>query len=331
MEPTSGRRVHGIRNLAPRQHLPPASHRVWNRYGLQEGLRVWMLRVGVDPLRGAHLDDSAQVHDRDSVTDEFRGRQVVCDKEVRGAIPAFQVQHQFENPGANRHVEHRDRLVCDDQLWLQDHRPGDYRPLLLASTEVRRILPVHLFRWRKADLGHDLQRSPLRLFLICRFVDDERVRDALTNRHPWVQRRVRILEDDLHSLPERPEFPFLQVRDVRPLEADCARGGLNESKDRPTDGRFPASAFSDEPENLAAAQRERNAVDRVDGEVATPKNPCDSGELHGEMFDKILHLQDRVGHRKSFPKWQAAKCPGRYSTHAGSSVRQISWAYVHRG
>src|SRR5439155_11979 len=84
-------------------------------------------------LNGAQLDDSAQVHDRDSVTDEFRGREVVCDKEVRGAIPAFQVQHQFENPGANRHVEHRDGLVCDDQLWLQDHRPGDYRPLLLAS------------------------------------------------------------------------------------------------------------------------------------------------------------------------------------------------------
>src|SRR5207247_2678974 len=97
MEPTSGRRVHGIRNLAPRQHLPPASHRVWNRYGLQEGLRVWMLRVGVDPLRGAHLDDSAQVHDRDSGTDEFRGRQVVWEREVREAIPASYVQHTSEN------------------------------------------------------------------------------------------------------------------------------------------------------------------------------------------------------------------------------------------
>src|SRR5439155_10522379 len=72
MEPTSGRRVHGIRNLAPRQHLPPASHRVWNRYGLQEGLRVWILWVSVDTLRAAHFDDSVQVDYLDLVIDEFR-------------------------------------------------------------------------------------------------------------------------------------------------------------------------------------------------------------------------------------------------------------------
>src|SRR2546426_7920407 len=49
------------------------------------------------------------------------------------------------------------------------------------------------------------------------------------------------------------------------------------------------------------------------------------------MLDEVLHLQDCVRHKKSFPKWQAAKWPGRYSTQAGSSVRQISFAYTHRG
>src|SRR2546422_9001043 len=49
------------------------------------------------------------------------------------------------------------------------------------------------------------------------------------------------------------------------------------------------------------------------------------------MLDEVLHLQDRIRHKKSFPKWQAAEWPGRYSTQAGSSGRQISFAYIHRG
>src|SRR5437899_13060958 len=57
-----------------------------------------MLRVRVDTFRGAHLHDPSEVHDRDSVADEFRRRQVVRDEQVRWAVPLLEVEYELEHP-----------------------------------------------------------------------------------------------------------------------------------------------------------------------------------------------------------------------------------------
>src|SRR2546422_8156412 len=51
---------------------------------------------------------------------EFRRRQVVRNEQVRRAVPLLEVEHELEHPGPDGHVEHRDGLVGDDQLRLED-------------------------------------------------------------------------------------------------------------------------------------------------------------------------------------------------------------------
>ena len=141
---------------------------------------------------------------------------------------------------------------------------------------------------------------------------------------------MRVLEDHLHLATHRTERFLLQVRDVGPAKTDRALRWLEQSQDGATDRRLAAPALSDESENLPLLQGKRDAVDRVNGDVPQERS-LDDRQVDGEMLHQVLDLEDRFGHRKSFPKWQEAKCPGRYSIHSGSRVEQISLAYGHRG
>ena len=59
------------------------------------------------------LDDLAGVHHEHRVGDVARAREVVRDVEEREALALLQVEHQVQDPDADRDVEHRRRLVGD--------------------------------------------------------------------------------------------------------------------------------------------------------------------------------------------------------------------------
>src|SRR5438034_8494668 len=65
-----------IRDFASRQHLLGSPLRIRDRDGLEQGARVRVLRIGVNRPGGTHLDDPAEVHDRDAVAHELRRCQV---------------------------------------------------------------------------------------------------------------------------------------------------------------------------------------------------------------------------------------------------------------
>ena len=96
-------------------------------------LRIRMLRVGQDFGGRADLDDAPQIHDGDAVGEESGGRQIVGDVEDGDAAFVAQVAQQVEDFGADRHVEHRDRLVGDQQLRIEDQRAGDADALALPA------------------------------------------------------------------------------------------------------------------------------------------------------------------------------------------------------
>ena len=73
-----------------------------------------MLRIPVDRLGRPHLDDPAEVQDRDPVAEELRSREIMCDVEIREPELVLELQHELENLGAHAHVEHRDGLVGDE-------------------------------------------------------------------------------------------------------------------------------------------------------------------------------------------------------------------------
>ena len=54
-------------------------------------------------------------------------------------------------------------------------------------------------------------------------VQPDRLADDLPAGHARVERRVRVLEDDVHLAPERPQLAAREVRDVGAVEPDRAR------------------------------------------------------------------------------------------------------------
>ena len=100
-------------------------------------------------------------------------------------------------------------------------------------------------------------------------VDDERERDDLLDRLALVQRRVRVLEDDLHLAAQPAELAGGDTEEVGRLEMDGARGRLVEPEQQARERRLPRAGLADEPDRLAAVEHERDVVDRLDDAAAS--------------------------------------------------------------
>ena len=92
----------------------------------------------------AAFDDLAVFHDHDAVADVVGGRQIVRDVDDGDAELVAKLLEQIDDRHAQRGVDHRHRLVRDDQLWLREQRPGDRRPLQLPAGQLMGIAPGDL-------------------------------------------------------------------------------------------------------------------------------------------------------------------------------------------
>ena len=101
------------------------------------GVRV--ARRADDLLGRPDLHDLAEVHDRDPIGDDPGQRQVVGDEQVGQPALDAQVEHQPQQLGPDRDVEHRHRLVGDDDLGVHDQGAGDDHPLPLAARQLVRV------------------------------------------------------------------------------------------------------------------------------------------------------------------------------------------------
>ena len=92
-----------------------------------------MLRSGEQVPRAGKLDDAAEVHDRDPMTDMLHHRQIMGDEEIGQAQFALQVHHQVDHLRLHGDIERRHRFVGNDQPRFERQRPGDAEPLALAA------------------------------------------------------------------------------------------------------------------------------------------------------------------------------------------------------
>ena len=124
---------------SPLQDDPLAAQlRVGHRDGRHERLRCTGApgrRNSVAPV--GQLGDPAEVHDRDPIADVLDDAHVVGDEHVGQPELALELLEQVEDLRLDRHVERRDRLVADDQVRLEDQRPGDADALALAAARTR--------------------------------------------------------------------------------------------------------------------------------------------------------------------------------------------------
>ena len=146
----------------------------------------------------AVLDDPPEVHHGDLVGDVPHDGEVVGDEQVRQSELVLEVLEQVDDLALHGHVERRDGLVAHEHLRLDGERPGDADALALPAGELVRI-PVHVAGVEADELEQILDRPVPPALRHGIGVDAERLADDLADAHPRVQRRVRILEHDLHS------------------------------------------------------------------------------------------------------------------------------------
>ena len=118
-------------------------------------------------------------------------------------------------------------------------------------------------------------------------VDEQREGDDLLDRLALVQRRVRVLEDDLHLATQPAELPRGNREHVLRIEVDLARRGPVEPEQQPGERRLPRAGLADETERLSAREHERHVVDRMN-------DPPGRATAEPEMPAEVLDDDERV-------------------------------------
>ena len=266
-------------------------------------LRVGVARRSDHRLRRPDLHDLAEVHHGDPVGDDPGERQVMGDEQVREPAFAPQVEHQPQQLGPDRDVEHRDRLVRHDELRVHHQGAGDDHALALPARELVRIAegvvprqPGRLQRRLDACLAVGRIRGQP--------VDLERLGDEVVDRLLRVERLVRVLEDDLDASPVRAErrVPH-RVETSAPSNADRARRLAGELDDDPAGRRLAGPGFADQGQDLALGEREVDPVDRPDDARWRPRRTASSRP------DRIGKWTSRPVRSRSVMPWRSGQLP----------------------
>src|ERR1700749_921444 len=85
--------------------------------------------------------------------------------------------------------------------------------------------------------------------------------DDLRDREPRRQAGIRVLEDDLHLAPERPQLAAAKFVDAAAFENNLPLA-VDEPQQRQAERRLARSRFADHTQRLALAQGQ---IDTVDG------------------------------------------------------------------
>ena len=146
---------------------------------------------------GTLLDDPAEVHDGNPIRQHHRTGQIMGDDQ-NSETPAPKIINEFEDAGAHRDVEHRDRLVSDQQPGRQRDRGSDGDPLTLPTRKLMRIAVQHRVRRRQT---YPLKRlaDDRCAFTAWHPVDAQTLFDDCPNSKPGVERVIGILMDQLDS------------------------------------------------------------------------------------------------------------------------------------
>src|SRR5262249_31646675 len=116
-------------------------------------------------------------------------------------------------------------------------------------------------------------------------VDLQRRRDDRPHALAWVQARVRVLEDDLHLLPQRPQLATPELRDRAAAVPDVAGRRLEQADDRAAERGLAAPRLADEAEGLSLANGERDVVDRMDPRNLAAEQTLPDREILLEALD----------------------------------------------
>ena len=176
------------------------------------------------------------------------------DVDDRDAEIVAQGLEQVDDRHAQRGIDHRDRLVGDDQFRVGQQRAGDRDPLQLAAGELVRITAAHL-RERQADLAQGASSAA------------STSRPSPAPREPAPRQRADsgralqrveglegVLEDRLHLVHEAPcaSAPRRSAADPHPSSSSAPLRRRLDVQDHPRQRGLAAAGFADDRQDLRA-------------------------------------------------------------------------------
>ena len=320
MKPAAARRREqaGWRSVS-REHglLPPI--RI-GRSGEQQ------LRVGVRRLIGqldarCRLDQLSRVHDRDRVRQVAGRRDVVRDIEDREALLVAKVGKQIEHAEADRHVEHRDRLIRDQDARPDGERASDGDPLPLPTRQLVRELGRELRRRLQSHAGEKAGHGRVDV-VAGEMMDLERAGELVPDPVHRVQRSERILKDHLDG---RGIGARAGRRRRAAVDEDAAPVRFDDLGEEPSDGCLAGPALAHQRSHLAAVEPHRHVVDRVHRRSAR--------EEPATLLDrKVLHQVTAFQHGRANGRvhgsvtWLTVSCRVRDGSGRDSSAGTGAWS-----
>src|SRR6185312_15786529 len=148
-------------------------------------------------------------------------------------------------------------------------------------------------------------------------VNDERLFDDLTRAHARVERRVRILKHDLHVAARTAHAAAREREDVFAAEPHGSRRRFDQTQQAASGRRLAAAGLADEPERLAAVDREADAVDRLDERARAQKS-----RVAHEMLDEPGDFNERHACLRSCGAAIRARRPA--ATRAGRAYKDVA-------
>ena len=116
-------------------------------------------------------------------------------------------------------------------------------------------------------------------------MNDQRFADDRADIHARIERRVRILKDDLDVAAQDAQRVGRERPDILAFEMDLARGRLDQAQHAAPGGRLAAAGFADQPQRLAVADLEIDAVDGMDAAGLAAEQAALERKLLGQVRD----------------------------------------------
>ena len=78
-----------------------------------------MLGRGVKVCISCELYDPSKIHDGHAIADVFYHAQIMCNKKIGKPILFLELDQQVDHLCLDGNIEGGDRLIADNQLWIQ--------------------------------------------------------------------------------------------------------------------------------------------------------------------------------------------------------------------
>ena len=188
---------------------------------------------------------------------------VVRDEEVRKIQLLLQFGEQVQHASSHAHVKCRHGFVERDDFRVQGQRTRDGDALTLTAGELARV-PACVVSLQSDEL--EQFQHALILFGFRHTEVVERLGDRVADRQARVERRERILEDDLQVFAHFKSLLLRKFGDVTTEHGDRAGLRGDHVQNFEQRGGLAAAGLADECQAATLTQRE---VDSVDGEYRT--------------------------------------------------------------